>query len=184
MEREAGNSVLLGKAVRLSHQKPRLNKAQRSRGAVGNIATPGKISAAACTRIIAVSPFARATKKEIVDFVAMHSKALIVLPGNRNNTPSPQNIQRAIRGGSVVFAEGEKGKNGKTRIHRYKEKNQLDAAANLLREAHGGRCRGTRDDLALQNDSGGQAEGDILYLRGADRIQPGRQCQAPSQTRP
>lgn len=110
MERAAGNSFLLGKAVMLSNQKPRLDKGQRSRGAVGDIATPLKISAAACTRIVAVSPFARATKKDIVDFVAMHSKALIVLPGKRSNTPSPKKIQRAIRGGSVVFAEGEKGK--------------------------------------------------------------------------
>lgn len=113
MEREAGNAFLLGKAVMLSNQKPRLNTGRRSRGAVGNIATPARISAAACTRIIAVSPFASATKKDIVDFVAMHSKALIVLPGNRSNTPSPKKIQRAIRGRSVVFVEGEKGKNGR-----------------------------------------------------------------------
>ena len=113
MERATRNAFLLGKAVMLSDAKSRLNKGHGLQSAIGNDAKRVEISAAGCKRIIAVSPFASATKKEIVDFIAMYSKALIVLPGNRSNTPSPRKIQNAIRGGSVVFAEGAKGKNGR-----------------------------------------------------------------------
>jgi hypothetical protein len=108
-----GNAFLLGKALMLSNQKPRLSRKGASRSSLGNAAGPVEISAAGCTRVIAISPFARATKKEIVDFVAMHPKSLIVLPGNWSNTPSVRKIQRAIHGGSVVFTEGAKGKNGR-----------------------------------------------------------------------
>src|SRR5690242_17007029 len=100
----------------LSNQKPRFNKGHGSRITIGSHAKPVSISGVGCTRIIAVSPFARATKEEIADFLATHRKALIVLPGNWSNTPSPRKIQRAIRGGSVVFAEGVKGKSGRSAL--------------------------------------------------------------------
>jgi hypothetical protein len=66
-----------------------------------------------CKKIIAVSPFASATKQEILDFIREQPKALIVLPGNQNNTPSPGQIQRVLHGGALAFAEGKKGKNGR-----------------------------------------------------------------------
>jgi len=114
MERAAGNPFVLGKGGGpSSKQKPGLNKGHGSRSPIGSEAKPASISGARCTRIIAVSPFARATKKEIADFVATHPKALIVLPGNSSNTPSPRQIQRVIRSGAMTFAEGAKGKNGR-----------------------------------------------------------------------
>jgi hypothetical protein len=113
MERAARTPFLLGKAVMLANQKPRLDKGRRSGCAVGNIANRVKISAAACTRIIAVSPFASATKQEILDFVGAQRKALVVLPGNQTNTPSPGQIRRVLRGGALAFAEGKKAKNGR-----------------------------------------------------------------------
>lgn len=98
----------------LFNRKSRLNKRHGSRIAIGSAATPLRIFGARCMRIIAVSPFTRATKKEIEDFIATRPRALIVLPGSWTNTPSPRKIQCAIRGGSVVFAEGEKGKKGRS----------------------------------------------------------------------
>jgi hypothetical protein len=53
-----------------------------------------------------VSPFEIATGQEVLRFLATLPKALIILPGNYRNTPSPHQIQRVIRRGSVVFAEG------------------------------------------------------------------------------
>jgi hypothetical protein len=72
-----------------------------------------KTAAADCERIIAISPFASATKKDILRFLATLPKAMIVLPGNSTNTPSPREIQTVMRRGSVVFAEGGKRKNGR-----------------------------------------------------------------------
>lgn len=112
MARRERSAFILGKGVNLSKPKYKAGKGQRY--PIGDTATPGILKAAAgCTKIIAASPFASATKKEILDFVAMHRKALIVLPGKARNTPSARQIQRVIRNESVVFAEGEKGRNGR-----------------------------------------------------------------------
>jgi len=82
-------------------------RASRIRGRIHSVA-PGdlRIGAGNGFKIIAVSPFEIATGQEILRFLATLPKALIVLPGNYRNTPSPHQIQRAIRRGSVAFTEG------------------------------------------------------------------------------
>lgn len=98
----------------LVNPKHRVRKRQTSSSAAGGARLPTpKLPATGCTEIIAISPFASATKKEILHFLAMHPKALIVLPGNGGNTPSPRQIQRSMHRGSIVFAEGKERKNGR-----------------------------------------------------------------------
>jgi hypothetical protein len=57
-------------------------------------------------RIFAVSPFKKATRWEILDFLSKLPQGLIVLPGHCGNTPSPRQIQRVIAPGAMAFVEG------------------------------------------------------------------------------
>src|SRR5690242_881103 len=57
-------------------------------------------------RLFAVSPFKRATRQEILAFLAKLPQGLIVLPGHCGNTPSPLQIQHVIAPGAMTFVEG------------------------------------------------------------------------------
>jgi hypothetical protein len=57
-------------------------------------------------RIFAVSPFKRATRKEILPFISGLPRGLIILPGHSGNSPSPRQVQHAMRHGSIAFVEG------------------------------------------------------------------------------
>jgi hypothetical protein len=57
-------------------------------------------------KIFAVSPFTKASRAEILRFLAGLPRALVLLPGRSSNTPSSNQIQRVIRTGSWVFVEG------------------------------------------------------------------------------
>jgi hypothetical protein len=116
MERKTGNAFLLGEDVSLPKgQESGLNKTPGSRSAIRNTTARGtaRMPVSRCTKMIAISPFTSATKQEILDFIRAQPKALIVLPGNQSNTPSPRQIQRVISTGAMVFAEGAKGQNGR-----------------------------------------------------------------------
>jgi hypothetical protein len=65
-------------------------------------------------KIVGVAPFKVATRQEILRFLREHPNALIILPGNYANTPSPGEIQRLIRRETVVFAEGGETRDGRS----------------------------------------------------------------------
>src|SRR5579883_2798710 len=60
-------------------------------------------------KIVALSPFCSAPCAEILEFIQKTRCALMVLPGSSKNTPSPQQLQRLLRRGMMVFVEGKKG---------------------------------------------------------------------------
>jgi hypothetical protein len=64
-------------------------------------------------RLFAISPFSQALRQEILRFLATLPPSLVVLPGRSDNTPTPRQIQRVIHRGSLVFAEGAPGSNGR-----------------------------------------------------------------------
>ena len=57
-------------------------------------------------KVCAVSPFERATSKDILSFLEMTQAELVVLPGVfKKNTPSPLKAQRRIRSSVAVLVE-------------------------------------------------------------------------------
>lgn len=63
-------------------------------------------------KVCAVSPWADASKSDILAFLGEEAAELVVLPGVFKNTPSQHEVQRNIRPGVAVFVEygGSKGK--------------------------------------------------------------------------
>lgn len=57
-------------------------------------------------RIIIVSPYFSASKREILNFLSARRADLFVLPGACHNSPTPSEVQKVINAGSSVFVEG------------------------------------------------------------------------------
>lgn len=60
-------------------------------------------------KLCAVSPFQKASKSEILAFLATATADLVVLPGHSSNTPVPDEVQSVIQGNVSVFVEGKGG---------------------------------------------------------------------------
>ena len=56
-------------------------------------------------KVCAVSPWETAPARDILCFLGEATAELVVLPGVSRNTPSPQDVQRAIRRGVAVFVQ-------------------------------------------------------------------------------